>query len=480
MINTFEQIDAIFHARSIAIFGVSSKGGKQGNLLMQAFLDIGFDGNLIPIHPNASSIMGMKAYPDLKAYGNHIDYAIISLHPSKVFEAVKDCIEIGKAKGITIFSSGFSERGDDGKQIEEEILQYAKAHGTRIIGPNCMGLFAPSTKLSFFPALPSQKGIIGFISQSGSLAVHVSFMSALKGIYYSKMISCGNSLDLNVTDFLEYLCRDPETKIIGCYIEGIKEAGKFLEVAREVSKKKPIIVWKVGDTPGGSRAAQSHTASISGDAKLWDRAFEQTGILRITNLNELIGQLGAFLGPYLPKGPRVVVISGPGGPAVSSADACEKIGLQMAPLDYDTKQQLAELLPEFGTSVNNPVDLSLAIAFDPGIIPKAAQIAGKDPNVDSLLFYVSTLQKFVLKGLLKAQEEVKKPMVLVTSIDPLASLDGVESIRNLFNPIHPRKMAETLKNLNQNGISVHLTEQDAAKALLALLNYQKYLRKYKS
>lgn len=475
MATTREQIDAIFHARRIAAFGVSSKGGKQGNLLLQAFLDIGFDGELIPIHPTAPEIMGLKAYPSIKAYGKTIDYAIISLHPSKVFDVVKDCVENGKAKGISIFSSGFSEQGEEGRHAEEEIAEYARTRGTRILGPNCMGIFAPSTKLSIFPALPSEKGIVGFISQSGSLAVHLNFMSAVKGIYFSKMISCGNSVDLDVPDFLDYLGWDVETKIITCYIEGIKDANRFLQVAREVSKRKPIIVWKVGDTPGGKRAAQSHTGSISGDSDLWEKAFNQAGIIRVNNLNEMIGHIGTFIHPYLPKNNQVAIVSGPGGPAVSSADACEKVGLQLASLSPDTKQLISQMLPQFGTSVNNPVDLSLAVAFDPTLIPRAVEVVGQDESVGSLMIYISTLQKPVLKKLVNIQEQIKKPIALIVCIDPVASFDGVESIRNLFNPIRPKKVPKTLLNLNEHGISVHLTEQDAAKALFALWKYQRYL-----
>ncbi|NVM30552.1 MAG: CoA-binding protein [Candidatus Helarchaeota archaeon] len=475
MSQVVEQIDGLFHTRSIAVFGASAKGGRQGNLLLQGFIDIGFDGELIPIHPNATEVMGLKAYPNLKEYGKPVDLAVLSIHPAKVFDAVRDCVENGKARGIIIFSAGFREQGSEGKNLEEEIARYATARGTRIIGPNCMGLYAPSTKLSFFPGLPTEQGIVAFISQSGSLAVHLNFMAALKGIYFSKMISCGNSVDLDLSDFLEYLGADPETKVITCYIEGIKDGNRFIQVAKEVSKQKPIIVWKVGDTPGGQRAAQSHTGAISGDAEIWERVFDQAGIIRVNNLNEMIGHIGAFLHPFLPKGNRVAIISGPGGPAVSSADACEKAGLQLASIAPKIKQEMAEVLPEFGTSVRNPIDLSLAVAFDPTINSKAVAIVGKDENVDSLLMYVSTLQKSVLKGVLKAQEQIRKPIALVTSIDPTCSFQGAESIRTLFNPIRPKRVVKTLQELNENGISVHLTEQDAAKALVALWKYQQYL-----
>ncbi|MFX1293888.1 MAG: acetate--CoA ligase family protein [Promethearchaeota archaeon] len=472
--NVIDQINKLFHAQSIAFFGVSSKKGKLGNLLMQSFFDIEYEGELIPIHPYAEKVMSLRAYPNLEAYGE-IDLAIISLHPSKVFSAVKDCIENGKAKGIVIFSSGFSEYGNEGKQLEKKIVDYARLHGTRIIGPNCMGLFSPSTKISFFPGLPSKPGNVAFVSHSGSLAVHLAFAASFRGIFFSKIISCGNGADLDLPDFFEYLGQDPETKVIACYVEGIKDGNRFLRIARQVSQKKPIIMWKVGETPGGRSAAQSHTGAIIGNSDLLKNVSDQAGIIRVNNLNEIIGHIGTFINPYLPKGNRVAIISGPGGPAVSSADACEKVGLQLTSFTPETEQTVAKIIPKFGTSVKNPVDLSLAIAFESALNYKAAEIVGKDENVDSILIYISTLQKQTIKGLLQVQEQIRKPIALITSIDPIWSLEGAEDIKNFLNPIRPRKLRKILQNLYQNGISLHLTEQDAAKALAALWKYNKYL-----
>ena len=476
--NVIEEIDALFHPHRIAAFGVSATAGKLGNLLLQSFIDIGFQGELIPVHPTAAEIMGLKAYPNLDTYGNSIDLAIISVHPSKVFDAIKECVE-REAKGIVVFSSGFSEQGPEGKKLEEEIVEYARSRGTRIIGPNCMGLYSPANKISFFPKLPSETtGEVGFISQSGSLSVNLAFDAALRGIYFSKMISVGNGSDLNLIDFLEYLGWDPQTKIIACYVEGIKDGQRFLKVAREVSKKKPIIMWKVGETAGGKRAAHSHTGSIGGDSMLWNKITDQAGILRVQNLTELIEHIALIQGPYLPKGNRVVILSGPGGPAVSSADACEKGGLVLAPLLDETRQALAQILPEYGTSVANPVDLSLASALNTALHHQAGEIVGKDPNVDMLLFFISVLPKSVIKGLVKIQEQIKKPMAIICPIDLLTSWESpiANHLKNLFEPLDPKKAPEYLQKLNQNGISVYLTEQNAVKALASLWKYQQFLQ----
>lgn len=473
-----KQIDALFHAKTIATFGVSAKGGKLGNLLLQAYLDIGFAGNLLPIHPVADEIMGLKAYTHIKAYGKTIDLAIIALHPNRVFEAVQDCVDNGKAKGIIIFSSGFSEKGMHGKEIEQQIVKYATSRGTRILGPNCMGLFSPALHLSFFPGLLPIAGQVGYISQSGSLAVQLAFAAALRGIYFSKSISIGNQADLDLCDFLEYLGWDPATTLITCYVEGIKDGNRFLRVARQVARKKPIIMWKVGVTASGSRAAQSHTGAIGGDAALWDRVLDQAGIIRVNNMMELLTRVGAFTNPYLPKGNRVAIISGPGGPAVSSADACEKAGLQLAELNQNIKRKIQEILPEFGTSVKNPVDLSLAVAFDEALNHKAAEIVGSDENVDCLLIFISLLQKSLVKGLIQVQKKIQKPIVLISPIDPATSMDveGGDKIKALFQPIRTKRVIQALQSLHQNGISIHLTEQDGANTLADLWKYHKFLQ----
>jgi acyl-CoA synthetase (NDP forming) len=394
-----------------------------------------------------------------------------------VFDAVRDCVENGKAKGLILFSSGFGEKGPKGKALQEEIVAYAKERGTRILGPNCMGFYAPAQKLALFPGLFPDPGDVGYISQSGSLAVQVTFAAALKGISFSKAISIGNQSDLDLCDFLEYLGWDPETKLISCYVEGIKAGGQFLKVAQAVSRKKPIIMWKVGVTASGSRAAQSHTGSIGGDEKLWDRVLEQAGIIRVNNMMELLTRIGAFTNPFLPKGNRVAIISGPGGPAVSSADACEKAGLELAPLDPETKQKMQEILPEFGTSVKNPVDLSLAVAFDEALNHKAAEIVGSDLNVDSLLIFISILQNAFVRGILKVQAKIRKPITLVCPIDPSTAMNakGGDKIKAMFQPLRTKRVPETLQKLYKNSISVHITEQDAANTLAALVNYQKFL-----
>lgn len=467
------EIDEIFRPRSVAVVGVSDKVNRLGNLLLYSFVEIGFEGKLYPINPKEETIMGFKSYPSVRDVEGPVDLVIVSVHPDRVFEVIDECVAKG-VKAIVIFSAGFSEQGEEGRKKEIELVEKARAGGVRIIGPNCMGLYSPSSKISFFPGMPKEPGSVAFLSQSGSLTNMVGFYSDVKGLRFSKMVSIGNASDLNVNDFLEYLGSDPETKVIVCYIEGVEDGRRFLKLVKDISKKKPILIWKAGETEGGIRGVSSHTGSLSGSREIWDAVIKQAGLIKIENLLELTGFITAFQNPYLPNGNRVVVMSGPGGPAVSTADACEKAGLKLARLSEESKKKLSEIIPEFGTSASNPVDLGLTSSFDVTMYPKVTEICGMDENVDMLVEFNPVLRKEIIEGLIEAQKKVRKPIALISSVE-YAMMDTTFS--KLFGVMRGEELIEHILKMYDSGISMHSTEQEAAKALMALLNYKKYLEK---
>lgn len=471
-----DDINSIMNSKSAAFFGVSEISGKLGNLLLQAFIDIKFKGDLYPINPHAEEILGLKAYRSIQEISESIDLAIISLHPKKVLKAVQDCVEKG-VKGIIIFSSGFREKDSEGKDLEKKLIETIEDSITRIIGPNCMGIYSPSTNLSFFLGLSSESGSVGFISQSGSIANLLAILGSLNGIAFSRVISFGNGADLNFIDFLEYLGEDPETKIICSYVEGIEDGKRLVKLAKKISLKKPILIWKVGETESGKIAAKSHTGALCGSESIWESIFEQTGIIKVDNLQDLLNHILAFFNPYLPNGNRVAIISGPGGPAVSSADACEEAGLELASLSEETRTRISEILSEFGTSIKNPIDLSLQSVFNSSIQDKAIEIVGEDRGVDLILLYIGTLQKNIIHGLIKAQEKVKKPIAVVEAVNTIA-IASHAPLKNLYDTIDQKKFPDFMKLLYQAGISIHQTEQNAAKVLMNLVKYSKYLKKH--
>ena len=470
MNDLFSEIDDIFHSKSLAIYGVSRKGGL-GNILLQGFADQGFP-NMYIINPTITDsnleIMGLPVFPDLKSIGEPVDLAIISTHPKYVKEIITECGQYG-VKAVIIFSAGFGEKNEEGKKAESELLNIAQKYRMRLIGPNCMGFYCPETKLSFFPALPTESGSLGLISQSGSIANIMAFSAMLKGIHFSKSISYGNSIDLGFNDFLEYLGEDPKTRVIACYIEGLKDGRRFIELVKKI--KKPIIIWKVGVTPAGSKAAHSHTGSLCGNNTLWNTIFDQYGVIRVYNLEEMVSMIQAFINPMPVRARKVAIISGPGGPAVSSADACEMNNLTLADLTEASKMQLKEYIPEFGSSMSNPIDISLQSSFDPILEKKTYEIVGSDPNVDMLFIYLTMLTPRY-KDLINLQERISKPIVIVSAIDVNVSQDSFnKNVQRSFIHIRAKKVPSIINELNQNGISVHPNENLASKALYHIYNY---------
>ncbi|TFG01994.1 MAG: hypothetical protein EU542_05915 [Promethearchaeota archaeon] len=470
MNDLFSELDEIFHSTSVAIYGVSRKGGL-GNILLQGFIDQEFP-KIYIINPKITDpnveIMGISVFSDLKSIGEPVDIVICSTHPKYVRDIV---IESGEnnVKIVIIFSAGFGEKDEEGKKAENELLEIARKYHMRLLGPNCMGFYCPDSGLSFFPALPKESGPLGFISQSGSIANLMAFSSMLKGIHFSKAISFGNGIDLNFNDFLEYLGADPKTKLIACYMEGLDDGKRFIELVKK--NEKPIIIWKVGLTQAGSRAAQSHTGSLCGDNKLWNTIFDQYGVIRVYNLEEMISMIQAFTNPMPVNDCRVAILSGPGGPAVSSADACAINNLKLADLTIESKRKLEDVIPEFGSSISNPIDLSLQVQFDPRLEKNAYEIVGMDPNVDMMFIYLSMLNP-QYKELIKLQEKISKPIVLVSAIDVNVSADSFSKvIKRSFIHLRAKKIPQIIQDLNKNGISVHPNENLAAKALYNIYQY---------
>lgn len=412
-----KDLSAIFQPRSIALVGVP-RGFEPGKVFLQGLLDQGYPGKIFPVNPRADFIDGLRAYPSVKEIPEDIDLAILLVPAPLVLPALEQCGE-KRVKAAVIYTSGFAETGDgEGKKREEEILRVARKLGISLIGPNCMGIYDPNHRLAFFPGLPREAGKVGMISQSGSLAILFSRMAEARGIHFSKIISSGNESDLNSSDFLSFLGQDPETEIIGAYLEGVKDGPAFLGALREAARKKPVILWKAGRTPKGARAASSHTGSLAGSRMAWDALKNQARIFMVRDAEEFLDFLTVFY--YLPRrgGRRLAILSGPGGPAVAAADACEEFGLEVAELQEETRKELKEMIPQSGTSANNPVDLGLASVFQVDLYWRAAEIVGRDPGVDTLILQgrgaTAELDFQYASGVIEAHRKIGKPFIAIS------------------------------------------------------------------
>jgi len=410
------QIDDLFNSRSVAIVGVP-RGLKTGSVFLTALLEQGYSGRIYPVNPKADEIAGLKAYPSVADIPGPVDLAIVLVPQQKALDVVRECVAKG-VKGAVLFTSGFSETGTrEGQDLEDEILQAARTGGMRLIGPNGMGLYAPKTGLSFFPGVSKEPGPVGMISHSGSLTNILGTIAETKGIRFSKVISSGNECDLTAADFLTYLGHDPDTGLIGAYIEGIKGGPYFLNALRQASLNKPVIMWKVGLTPEGARASASHTGAMAGSRDVWQGMLRQSGAVPVVGFEALTDALMGF--SMLPPDPgnRMAVISGPGGLAVSAAEACGREGLQMAELTAKTRSDLDRLITFSGTSVRNPIDVSLTAHFDLEIFFQSTRIAAADAGVDAIIVIGCGLtpetNQIYVDGLIRVQQECQIPILAV-------------------------------------------------------------------
>lgn len=410
------QIDGLFNPKSVALVGVP-RGMKQGKLFLLALQEQGFPGPIYPVHPRAEEIEGLKAYPTVSAIPGPVDLAIVLVSNNEALSVVKDCAAKG-VKGAVLFTSGFKELGtEEGKALEEELVRVARTAGMRLIGPNCMGLYSPKSGLAFFPNLSSKPGPVGIVSHSGSLTNILGRIGGPKGIRFSRVVSLGNECDLTSADFLTYLADDPDTQVVGAYLENIRDGKRFLDALKGCSRKKPVILWKAGLTPEGSRAAASHTGALASSREIWESVVRQGGAVPVIGFEEWVDTLMGFsmLPPGL--GERMAVISGPGGLAVSAADACGREGLKLAELSPESTATLAKFVPATGTSLKNPIDVGLNASFEIDIYTEAARTAAADPGVDGIVMVGAGLSpetnEVYTREIIRIREELQVPFVMV-------------------------------------------------------------------
>jgi acyl-CoA synthetase (NDP forming) len=451
------KLDRIFHPRSVALLGASNKQGKIGRVFMERFLEMDFQ-SLYPVNPRESEILGVKAYRTLADTPNPVDLAIVVTPTDSVLAAVKECAS-KKVEAIVIVTSGFGETGSKGKEREQEMVRIARKGGARIIGPNCVGIYCPSSRLPFFQVSGKESGSVGVVSQSGFFADFLTLTVTGNGIAFSKAISCGNESDLNAIDFLEYLGEDPQTETIVSYVEGIKDGRRFYHISKQISKKKPIILWKGGRTEAGARAAISHTGALAGSNRVWEGVLRQAGIISVSSFEEALDSLYAFHLQPLPKGRRVGIISGPGGIAVGTTDRCLELGLEVPRFSMRTIERLRKALPPVGGSVNNPVDLSLVSYVSPTLHRDVVRIVAEDEGIDMLLLIAVVGGKLLRDLILEALSDIKKtrkPLVVTLMAGPMQAV------------------VQDFPLLLRSGISVYPDAARAARALAMLLEYARF------
>ncbi len=413
---TNQQIDALFHPESIAIVGLPREM-KTGKLYLLALRDLGYKGKIVGVNPKADEIDGVICYPSIAAIPDSIDLAIVLTPHHHTLPVIEECGEKG-VKGVILFTAGYKESGtEEGAQRQEEIVKIAQRTGMRLIGPNGMGLYAPESGVSFFPNLSRISGPISLISHSGSLANIICGIGVSRGLFFNKAVSLGNECDLNSTDFLNYYADDPNTKIISGYIEGISDGTSFKQALTNAAQKKPVIIWKVGLNPSGLAAANSHTGALSSPKEIWDAIVAQSGITPVFGFEMWADTMVGFSLLPKPKGDRIAIISGPGGLAVSAAEAVGREKLTMAQISDETRSFLQTVVPPTGTSLKNPIDVGLTASLEIDIYIESIKAVADDPGVDTVLVIGMGLdaesnQRFS-DAIIQTQRETGKPFLIV-------------------------------------------------------------------
>ncbi len=436
-------LEFLFHPNSIALAGITTAKTWHWTLtFLEGLLEIGFDGPLYLVNPKGGEIKGHKICTSLKDVPGNVDYVIGLVNAQIAPKLVEECAQKG-VRAIHFCTAGFSETGEEDRaKLESELVEIARKKGIRIIGPNCMGIYCPQSRLSYSPAFPKEGGPVGVISQSGGNSIYLVRHAALRGVRFSKVISYGNASDINESDLLEYLAHDADTKIIALYIEGIKDGRRFRRALEEATKEKTVILLKGGATEGGARAAAGHTAALSGSRTTWDALCKQIGIISVSSIEEMIDVLVTLLFLPLPAGRNVVLLGAGGGASVLIADEFESRGLRILPLPPEIVAQIREFTPIAGNILRNPVDYSQAMMNLEGVV-KTFAILSRWEGADFIVTFIRTGQfttyrtaedhvNLLMSRFSVKQGQLPKPvaMVIEPSILPQEAEAILAAIRN--------------------------------------------------
>jgi len=411
-------LERFFNPRAIAIIGASQDFGTIQGQPLKHLQSHGYKGALYPVNPRYQEVAGLKCYPSLADVPETPELALILVNAARVADMLEQC----GAKGVPyviIFSSGFSEVGGGGIDLQQRLADIARKHDIGVIGPNCQGMINIADRVfSGFGSVFNfdyEPGPVSMVSQSGGFGFSVMNLSSKDGgLPFRQIVTTGNEIGISTLDFLEYFIRDPKTEIIVGYVEGLRDARRLIDVGEKaLLAGKPILMWKVGNTEQGQRAAASHTANLGGAMALYRAAFRQKGIIQVDDIQDVVDYGRAFRSGRLPQGNRLAIITISGGAGILMTDECVSGGMQLAQLSDETLGKLREFIPSFG-SLLNPVDVTAAIFNDTTLINRTMQAIIDDPGVDMIALINASLQG-------KLADQVAKEIVTVakTTTNPV-------------------------------------------------------------
>jgi len=453
-------LDNIFNPKNVAIVGASDVEGSVGYAIVKNFNQFGFAGKVFLVNNRKPEILGVKTFKSVLEIPDQVDLAIIATPAKTVPDVIEQCGKV-KIKGVIIISAGFKEIGPAGKALEDTIIETSKKYSIRVIGPNCIGIIKPKTKLNatFLDKMP-KAGNIAFLSQSGALGSAILDWAIHENIGFSNFVSVGSMIDVDFGDLIDYFGSDPKTKSILMYVEGVTNARKFMSAARHFARTKPIIVVKSGKFAESTKAAASHTGSLSGEDDIYEAAFKRAGIVRVQEIADLFNAAEVLGTQPLPNGPKLAVITNAGGPGVMATDALIAKGGKLAKLSQKTVADLNNVLPPFW-SKGNPIDVLGDAGVDRYCV--AVEACLNDDTIDGILI-VFTQQggsdpAEIAKGL--AELVRSKTYQNKTILTSFMGFDAVQEANNIFNA---------------NNIPTHSTPEQAINTYMYMYNYQRNLQ----
>ena len=469
--------DPLFHPRSVAVVGASNDITKFGGRTYLSLKARRYQGGLYAVNPRVTEVDGDRAYARVRDIPEKVDMAIVVVAAPHVVQTVADCAKKG-VRAVQILTAGFRETGsEEGARWEEQLAQIARESGIRIVGPNCFGIYSPESALTVLPGpdFPSESGPVGLLAQSGGLTSFLVRKAMGLGIRFSKAVSYGNACDLNETDYLSYFGADDQTRMVGAYIEGVRDGRRLFEVARSTSLRKPVFIWKGGLTALGSRAVASHTASLGGSQRIWEGFLRQTGVIPVVGIDEMIDLMVGFL--HLPdfRGRRVSVVSGGGAITVAACDELDPAGLSMPEFSNQTQETIRALLPASGNTVGNPLDTGPPVFLLPTVKPILEAVAASD-RIDAVIVqhevgsHSPDFVEAAAQVIPSVQKASAKPF-LVTMPAPTTSSDAmdVEMVRRKYREWYLER-----------GIPVFDTLHRAVRALGAIIRYNEFRARHES
>lgn len=484
MIKTIQEspLHAIANPESIAIFGASNNFASMGSKIFESLIDLGFKGDLFPIHPKEEKVQGHKAYKDVADLPVVPDLAIFVLPNRLVCDTMIACGEKG-IKHAVVVTAGFKEMGGEGVDLEDRLKKIAEKYGIRFVGPNCLGVVNPSHKVNTTVInMTGGPGFVGFVSQSGSLVTQMFDYLAEHGIGFSTAFSIGNAANIDIVDCLEYLGACPNTKVIAMYVESIDRGREFVEIASAISIRKPIVAYYAAGSETGKKATFSHTGSLAGPDQLYEGVFRQSGVVRTYSISEMFDCSRALGAMPLPAGNKVAIQTHSGGPGAAAADNCGREGLELPEFPTETQTALSGLIPHTA-SINNPVDITYSKSQQDFFV-NIPKILLESDVVDILLIYYLVLDTMLIESLMRlgvskenAESEIAKQLH-----------DYTASTADLVKQYNKPVVGFTFRNLKEKfpqalmaqGIPVFPSSKSAVRAVKSLVTYTALKQKLKA